>query len=92
MTENASGPVLEVYFVNAMRRVECLNCAKVKEPILNGFRAGGGISSVVVEGFDSKAKLAMRKAYGFRTYEAIQLALYHPLGALPTPKMTHEFS
>ncbi len=63
-----------------------------KKLILNWFRADGEISSGVVEGFNNKAKLAMRKAYGFRTYEAIQLALYHQLGALPTPKTTHEFA
>ncbi|MHB8638142.1 MAG: ISL3 family transposase [Fimbriimonadaceae bacterium] len=63
-----------------------------KELILNWFRADGTISSGVVEGFNNKAKLAMRKAYGFRTYEAIQLALYHQLGSLPTPKTTHEFA
>ncbi len=63
-----------------------------KELLLNWFRADGELSSGVVEGFNNKAKLAMRKAYGFRTYEAIQHALYHQLGALPTPEMTHEFA
>jgi transposase len=33
----------------------------------------------------------MRKSYGFRTSEAIELALYHSLGKLPEPTSTHRF-
>ena len=29
--------------------------------------------------------------YGFRTYHAAEIALYHALGALPVPKVAHEF-
>jgi transposase len=36
-------------------------------------------------------KLTMRKSYGFRTAEAIELALYHSLGKLPEPESTHRF-
>ncbi len=60
--------------------------------ILNWFRAEGKISSGIVEGFNNKLKLVTRKAYGFRTQEAYETALYHNLGALPEPKFTHEFS
>jgi transposase len=59
--------------------------------ILNWFRARGTISAGVVEGFNNKVKLTMRKSYGFRTHQAIQLALYHNLAALPEPRFTHEF-
>lgn len=59
--------------------------------LLNWFRAKKQLSSAVVEGFNTKAKLATRKSYGFRTYHAKQIALYHALGALPVPEMTHEF-
>ena len=59
--------------------------------ILNWFRARGAISSAAVEGFNNKAKLTMRKAYGFRTDRAMEVALYHTLGALPEPAVTHEF-
>ncbi len=41
-----------------------------------------------VEGLNNKAKLTMRKAYGFRTYKAIEIALYHTLGELPEPEFT----
>ena len=59
--------------------------------LLNWFRAKGQFSSGIVEGFNNKAKLTTRKAYGFRTYHAAEIALYHALGALPVPKVTHEF-
>jgi len=59
--------------------------------LLNWFRAKGQFSSGIVEGFNNKAKLTTRKAYGFRTYHAAETALYHALGALPVPKVTHEF-
>ena len=59
--------------------------------LLNWFRAGGVISAGIVEGLNTKAKLTMRKAYGFRTSKAIKTALYHQLGDLPEPEFTHEF-
>ena len=59
--------------------------------LLNWFRAKGQLSSGIVEGFNNKAKLTTRKAYGFRTYRATEIALYHALGALPVPKTAHEF-
>jgi transposase len=62
-----------------------------KELILNWFRASGEVSTGSVEGFNLKAKLTMRKAYGFRSPEHLQIALYHTLGDLPEPKTTHRF-
>ena len=59
--------------------------------LLNWFRAKGQFSSGVVEGFNTKAKLTSRKAFGFRTFHAMEIALYHALGALPEPESTHRF-
>jgi transposase len=59
--------------------------------LLNWFRAKKQFSSGIVEGFNNKAKLTTRKAYGFRTFKAAEIALYHALGALPVPITTHEF-
>ena len=59
--------------------------------LLNWFRAKGAFSSGVVEGFNNKAKLTTRKAFGFRTFRAVEVALYHTLGALPQPETTHRF-
>ena len=59
--------------------------------ILNWFRAKGAISAGIVEGMNNNVKLTTRKSYGFRTYEAIETALYHNLGHLPEPEFTHRF-
>jgi transposase len=59
--------------------------------ILNWFRARKLFSSGIVEGFNCKEKLTVRKAYGFRTYKAVEIALYHTLGDLPEPEFTHTF-
>lgn len=64
---------------------------KHKQLILNWFRAKKQFSSGIVEGFNCKAKLTMRKAYGFRTFKGLEIALYHQMGALPEPEITHRF-
>jgi len=62
-----------------------------RELILNYFKAKKQFSSGVVEGLNNKVKVTMRKSYGFRTFRITELALYHALGKLPEPKLTHEF-
>jgi transposase len=59
--------------------------------LMNWFRARGEISAAIVEGFNNKAKLTTRKAYGFRSYHCLEIALYHTLGQLPEPEATHRF-
>jgi transposase len=59
--------------------------------LLNWFKAKGEIALGVVEGLNGNAKLAIRKARGFRTYEALETALYHQLGDLPEPQCAHKF-
>jgi transposase len=56
-----------------------------RELLLNWFRARGTISSSVMEGFNNRPKLTTRKSYGFRTFKAAEVALYHTLGPLPEP-------
>lgn len=62
-----------------------------RELILNYFLAQKTISSGVVEGLNNKAKVTIRRSYGFRTFRVLQLALYHSLGKLPEPDSTHTF-
>jgi transposase len=62
-----------------------------RELLLNWFRARKTISSGVMEGFNNRLKLTTRKSYGFRTFRAVEIALYHTLGALPEPEWTHRF-
>jgi transposase len=63
-----------------------------RELILNWFRAKKAFSSGVVEGLNGKAKLTTRRAYGFKTFSTLELALYHSLGALPEPATAPKFS
>ena len=64
---------------------------KHKELMLNWFEANGELSSGIVEGFNNKAKLTMRKAYGYKSPNLLKISLYHTLGDLPLPKSTHRF-
>src|SRR5262245_53344629 len=56
----------------------CFVCSDMWEPYVKLIR-------------DNKAKVTMRKSYGFRTYRVLELALYHSLGKLPEPESTHDF-
>ena len=62
-----------------------------RELILNYFRARKVISSGIIEGLNNKAKVTMRKSYGFRTFRVTELTLYHTLRKLPQPEITHRF-
>jgi transposase len=60
--------------------------------LLNWFLARGEFAAGATEGFNNKARITTRKAYGFRTYEHAEIALYHALGDLPEPPwLTHRF-
>ena len=59
--------------------------------ILNYFRTQELTSGGVVEGLNNKPKVTLRKSYGFRTYRALELALYRSLGKLTEPESTHDF-
>jgi len=59
--------------------------------ILNWFAAQKEFSAGIVEGLNYKIKLTLRKAYGYRSLEVAEIALYHALGRLPEPKLTHKF-
>ena len=62
-----------------------------QELILNWFKAKGEISTGPVEGLNNKIRVVTRRSYGFRTYPAMETALYHNLGRLPEPESTHRF-
>jgi len=76
--------------IEPMRRVAHMLRAHQKL-ILNWFRAKGEISSGAVEGLNNKIRVVTRRSYGFRTYDAMETALYHTLGRLPEPESTHKF-
>lgn len=62
-----------------------------KPLILNWFKAKDQISLGAVEGQNNKAKVVIRKSYGFRTAEVLKISLYHKLGMLPVPSLAHEY-
>jgi transposase len=65
---------------------------RAHEPlILNWFRAKGEISSGAVEGLNNKIRVVTRRSYGFHTFKAMEIALYHNLGHLPEPESPHRF-
>ena len=62
-----------------------------QELLLNWFRAHKQFNNGIVEGLNLKWNLTVRKAFGFRTFNALQIASFHQLGDLPEPQFTHEF-
>ena len=65
---------------------------RAHEPLLwNWFRAQGEISNGAVEGLNNKIRVVTRRSYGFRTFDAMEIALYHNLGRLPEPESPHKF-
>lgn len=64
---------------------------KHKPLILNWFKAKKQFSSGVVEGLNRKINLVTRRAYGFKSYDVLKIALFHSMGKLPEPVLTHKF-
>lgn len=93
-----AGAFLDYWCHRAMRsRLEPMKkvakMLRVHEPlILNWFRAKGEISNGAVEGLNNKIRVVTRRSYGFRTYKAMEMALYHNLGRLPEPESTHPWA
>ena len=59
--------------------------------LLNYFGARKEFSSGMVQGLNNKAEVSMRRSHGFRAFRILERALYHSLGRLPEPKLTHKF-
>jgi len=70
-------------FVKTIRRHQPL--------MMNWFKAKKAFSSGIVEGLNRKINLVTRKAYGYRSYDVLKIALFHALGDLPEPELTHSF-
>lgn len=64
-----------------------------RDLLLNWFRARGELAMGAVEGMNNKARVTTKLAYGFRSAEHAEIALYHRLGKLPEPPwLTHRFA
>ncbi len=92
-----AGKFLDQWTTRVMRsqieplKKEAKTIRRHKDLILNWFRAKKMFSSGIVEGLNTKVKLTVRKSYGFKTLKCTEIALYHVLGKLPEPPLTHEF-
>jgi len=62
-----------------------------RQLLLNWFKGKKLYSSGVVEGLNNKVRTTTKRSYGFRTYDVLQVSLYHNLGDLPLPPITHRF-
>jgi len=60
-----------------------------QDDVLNYFKVP--LDNGAVEGLNNKAKAISHRAYGYRTAETFKLALYHGMGKLPEPQLTHKF-
>jgi transposase len=96
-SEHWAGAFMEYWTTRAMRsRLEPMKkVARMlrshERLILNWFKAKGQVSSGAVEGLNNKIRVVTRRAYGFRTFQAMEIALYHNLGRLPEPDCAHKF-
>ena len=92
-----AGKFLDAWCRDVMRsRLEPLkqvarSLRRHRQLILNWFIARKQYNSGIVEGLNTNVKLGFRKAYGFRTFKAAEIALYHQLGRLPEPELAHRF-
>jgi len=91
-----AGRFLDEWCVRAMRsKIEPMKkfvgtIRSHRELLLNWFKSKG-LSSGIVEGFNNKVKLTVRKGYGYSSDESLKITLFHALGKLPEPKFTHRF-
>jgi len=60
-----------------------------EDDLMNFFKLR--ITGGVIEGLNRKAKVVSQRAYGYRTFDTFKLALYHVMGQLPMPELTHRF-
>jgi len=92
-----AGKFLDAWCTRTMRSrlVPMKKVAKMlrahRELLLNWFRARGRIALGAVEGFNNKAKITTKRAYGFRSFDLLEVALYQTLGDLPEPEGAHRF-
>lgn len=60
--------------------------------MMNWFKAKKAYSSGIVEGLNRRVNLVTRKSYGYRSFKTLEIALFHTMGELSEPQITHGFS
>lgn len=59
--------------------------------LLNWIQARDEIMTGAVEGLNNKCRVVTRRSYGYRSFTVLEVMLYHTLGKLPMPELTHRF-
>lgn len=62
-----------------------------RELLLNWFRAKKQYNNGIVEGLNYKVNTTVRRAFGYRSFDVFEIALYHQFGDLPEPEFTNRF-
>jgi transposase len=92
-----AGAFLEVWTSAALRsRLEPIQkVARMlrshEDLLLNYFRAKRQFTNAVTEGLNHKVRVSLARSYGHRSYEVLELVLYHRMANLPEPEFTHKF-
>ena len=92
-----AGAFLEVWTTAALRsRLEPIKkVARMlrshEDLLLNYFRAKKQFTNAVTEGLNHKTRVSLSTSYGHRSYEVLELVLYHRNASLPEPQFTHRF-
>lgn len=93
-----AGEFLDQWCRRVMRsRIEPLkkyakSIRKHRPLLLNYFEASKMFTSGIIEGLNNKARVGLRRAYGIRGTKVLEIVLYHQLGELPEPPVTHRFA
>ncbi len=59
--------------------------------LINYFRAKRQYTNAMVEGMNHKARVALARSFGHRSFDVLKLVLYHNLADLPEPPSSHNF-
>ncbi|MDR0362038.1 MAG: transposase [Planctomycetota bacterium] len=57
----------------------------------NWFKACKEYNNGITEGLNNKSQTRIKLAYGYRTTKTLMLTLFHQLGNLSRPELSHRF-
>jgi len=64
----------DVYFLSCVSKA-AKRLRKYQDLLLNYFSLRERLANGIVEGFNPKAKLTMRRSFGFRSFNTLEIAL-----------------
>jgi hypothetical protein len=81
----------KVFCRNGKKSAQDLKAESSLLAVICGELTSKEIPNGITEGLNNNAKVAFRKARGYRSFKVAEIALYHQMGKLPKPKLKHEF-